>query len=61
MADRSWVTSKGKYYAPSNQFYKTTDESIEEGYIDTVNNLVNSRLNISRMIIENDYYKYITR
>ena len=61
MADRSWVTSKGKYYAPSNKFYPTTDETIDADYIDTVNNLVNSRLNISRMIIENDYYKYLVK
>ena len=59
LADRSWVTNKGSYYAPTNQFI--AKEEVDENYVDTVNTLVNSRLNISKMIIENNYYSYIAQ
>ncbi|MDO4996943.1 MAG: LTA synthase family protein [Bacilli bacterium] len=59
MGDRSWVTSKGTYYAPSNVF--VPKEEVTEDYVNIVNNLVNSRLTISRMILENNYYNYVFR
>lgn len=59
LADRSWVTDKGSYYAPRNEF--RAKENVDESYVDNVNSLVNSRLNISKLIIENDYYKYLIK
>ena len=59
MGDRSWVTSKGTYHAPSNVF--VPKEEVSEDYVNIVNNLVNSRLTISRMILENNYYNYVFR
>ncbi len=56
-ADRSWVTSKGTYNASKNIF--TAKEEVEEDYVERVNRLVNNRLNISKMIVENNYYWYI--
>ena len=61
MTDRSWITNKGTYKASSNEFIPKEGEQIEEGYVDKVNQLINNRLNISRMIIENNYYWYLTR
>lgn len=57
LADRSWITSSGVYNASSNKF--TPKEEVDDNYVDNVCNLVNNRLNISRMILENDYYKYL--
>ena len=58
LSDRSWITDKGVYYAPTNEFKAKTD--VDEDYVERVNSLVNSRLNISKMIVENNYYYYIT-
>ena len=57
MFDRSWVTEKGFYHADTGVF--DANQEIEEGYVDSVNQLVNARLTISRMIVENDYYRYL--
>jgi len=56
LSDRSWVTEKGIYNASTKEFQKTGEE-VEEDYIEKVNQLVNNRLNISRLILENDYYR----
>lgn len=57
LADRSWVTDKGTYYAPTDYF--KAKEDVDDSYVNDVNKLVNGRLNISKMIIENDYYSYL--
>ena len=54
--DKSWVTDKGTYYAGKRQF---VGESVSESYIENINNIVNNRIAISRMIVINDYYRYI--
>ena len=56
MRNRSWVSEKGTYYADNNKF---VGEEIDEEYIRNVNNLINNRLNISKMIIANNYYDYL--
>lgn len=56
--DKSWVTSKGTYYAASGNFVKS-DDDIPLGYVDTINTIVSNRVAISRMIIMNDYYRYL--
>ena len=57
LADRSWITNKGVYYAPSNEF--VPNSTVEDGYVEKVNQLVNNRLNISKLIMENNYYWYL--
>ena len=56
--DKSWVTNKGTYYASTGRF-QAKDNDIPDGYVDTINAVVNNRVAISRMIVANDYYKYI--
>ena len=56
MRDRSWITDKGIYYASSRKF---EGEEVDENYVSNVNNLVNNRLNISKLIISTDYYSYL--
>lgn len=56
--DKSWVTSKGTYYAASGNFVKS-DDDIPLDYVDTINAIVSNRVAISRMIIMNDYYRYL--
>ena len=54
--DKSWVTDKGTYYASSGKF---VGEEVDADYIKNVNNIVNNRVAISRMIVANDYYMKI--
>ena len=56
--DKSWITNKGTYYASSGKFESKVDD-ISDDYVDTINSIVSNRVAISRMIVENDYYKYI--
>lgn len=56
--DKSWITNKGTYYASSGNFEAKVDD-ISDNYVDTINSIVSNRVAISRMIVENDYYKYI--
>lgn len=56
--DKSWITNKGTYYASSGKFEAKVDD-ISDDYVDTINSIVSNRVAISRMIVENDYYKYI--
>lgn len=56
--DKSWITNKGTYYASSGRFEAKVDD-ISDDYVDTINSIVSNRVAISRMIVENDYYKYI--
>ena len=56
--DKSWVTNKGTYYASTGEFSAKTDD-IPEGYVNTINNIVNNRVAMSRMIVTNNYYNYI--
>ena len=55
--DKSWVTDKGTYYASTGKFI--ANDEIDEDYVRNINNIVNNRTAISRMIVVNDYYKYI--
>ena len=56
--DKSWITNKGTYYASKSEF---VGEDVSEEYIQNINNIVNNRTAISRMIVENDYYSEILK
>lgn len=59
LSDRSWITDKGKYNSVTKEFTSTTNEEIEEDYIDRINMIVNQRYGMSSLIIDNNYYRKI--
>ena len=59
LSDRSWITETGKYNSVTKEFTSTTNEEIEEDYIDRINMIVNQRYGMSSLIIDNNYYKKI--
>jgi phosphoglycerol transferase MdoB-like AlkP superfamily enzyme len=61
MKNHSWVTNKGTYFAASGTFNPKEGADIPEGYVENTNNIVTNRLNVSRMIIANNYYNYLLR
>ena len=54
--NKSWVTDKGTYYASSGKFVGV---DVEDNYVENINNIVNNRIAISRMIVANDYYRHL--
>ena len=55
--DKSWVTNKGTYHASTGKF--DAKEDVSNDYVQNINGIVNNRVAISRMIVDNDYYKYV--
>lgn len=55
--ERSWVSDKGKYYGISNDFI--SKEGVKENYIKNINNIMNNKINISKLIVKNNYYNYL--
>lgn len=58
-ADRSFITDKGRYNAVTGEFIANNGEEIEEGYIDKVNSDIYRRFQMSRLILEKDYYRKV--
>lgn len=54
--DKSWVTNKGTYRASTGKF---SGEDVSDEYIKTINQIVNNRVAMSRMIVQENYYKKI--
>lgn len=57
--DRSWISDKGRYNAATRKFISSTDEEVSDDYIKMMNNIVSSRINTSKLIMENDYYRIV--
>lgn len=58
-ADRSFITDKGRYNAVTGEFIANNGGEIEEGYIDKVNSDIYRRFQMSRLILEKDYYRKV--
>ena len=61
MKNHSWVTDKGTYFAANGKFVPKEGVEVDENYVKNINNIVSNRLNISRLIIKNNYYNYLMR
>lgn len=57
--DRSWVSDYGTYFAASNKFVPKKDKKVPDDYVEKMNTIVANKINMSKMIIENDYYKKV--
>ena len=55
-ADRSFITDKGKYNAINEKFIKNDEVEVDDYYVEETNNLVYKKFEISRLILEKDYY-----
>ena len=58
-SNHSWITDKGRYYANKKKFEAKAE--VDANYVKNINATVNNRLNISKLIIKNDYYKYLLK
>ncbi len=58
-SNRSWVTNKGTYFASSGKFVPNADVEIEDDYVRKMNQIVNNKITMSRLIINNNYYSKV--
>lgn len=58
-ADRSFITDKGKYNSVTGEFIAKDGVEIEEGYVEKINSIIYKRFQMSRLILEKDYYKIV--
>jgi len=61
MKNHSWVTDKGTYFASSGKFVPKEGAEVESNYVKKINSIVTNRLNIARLIVKDDYYKYLMK
>ena len=57
--NRSWVSDYGTYYSASKTFVPVDENEIADEYVTNMNKIVNNRITMSRLIIENNYYKKV--
>ena len=62
-SNKSWVSDYGTYFANGSKFVPKAGKKIEgetqAEYIKRMNNRVRNSFNITKLIIDNDYYKYV--
>ncbi len=58
--NRSWVSDKGTYFSASRTFVPADGEENDEEYVKAMNQIVNNRITMSKLIIENNYYSKIS-
>ena len=58
-SDRSFITEKGRYNSLTEQFTPNEGVTVEEGYVDKINTIIYKKYQMSRLILENDYYRKI--
>ena len=57
--DKSWITDKGRYDYIKKSFEKTTDEELPSNYVQEINDIVNMKMQMSKLIISKDYYRKV--
>lgn len=61
-SNRSFITSKGRYNSLTKKFETNENEEneeIEEEYVDNISKIIYNKYQMSRMILENDYYRVL--
>ncbi|MEE1113504.1 MAG: LTA synthase family protein [Eubacterium sp.] len=52
----SWVTDLGRYYGGDGTFYPNEGVEVPDGYVDSINQIVQNKLILSENIVSCDYY-----
>ena len=57
--NKSWVSDYGTYYANTGKFTAKENQELLENYVNNINKIVANRINMSKLIIENNYYEKV--
>lgn len=58
-SDRSFITDKGKYNAITGKFIANGGEEVTDEYIKEMKNIVYKKYQMSRLVLEKDYYRLL--
>ncbi len=58
-SDGSWVSDCGVFYASTKKFVTKGDIPVSEEYVTKMNQTVSNRINLSKLILEKDYYRKV--
>ena len=58
-SDRSFITDKGRYNAITGEFTPNQGVEVEEGYVEEISKIIYQKYQMSRLILENDYYRIV--
>ncbi len=59
--NKSFITNKGRYNSVTNEFTPAPGVTVDPGYADEVSAEVSNKFNISRKILETDYYRKVIK
>lgn len=59
MGDNSWVNDQGRYYSINGVAEGNNGSAISESYVNVINKKINNLYKVSKMIMRNNYYKFI--
>ncbi len=57
--NRSWVSDYGTYFAAKGKFVAKDGVEVPENYVEIMNQKVANKINMSKLIIEHNYYKKV--
>lgn len=57
--NRSWVSDLGTYYSHTNLFVPKEGVNVPNTYVDSINQVVTNKIVVSKLIVENNYYKKV--
>jgi phosphoglycerol transferase MdoB-like AlkP superfamily enzyme len=57
--NKSWITNVGRYDYIKKEFYPFEGKSYDQAYIDKINKIVSTKFQVSKSIIQKNYYNII--
>ncbi len=54
--NKNWITDKGRYNYADNTYESFGNNELTSDYIDRINNLVDLKFKMSKLIISNNFY-----
>lgn len=57
--NQSWVSDYGTYFAAQGKFEVKENKELADDYVEKMNQIVRNRVNMSKLIMTQNYYKYI--
>lgn len=57
--NKSWITDKGRYDYIKKAFTPNADTDIPDGYVNSINEIVKQKFQMSKLLISKDYYRKV--
>jgi len=55
----AWITAAGTYECSTGTFTPNEGVTVDEEYVSRVKRLVAAKVNYAKLILQEDYYKYV--